>query len=681
MILRFSFPFLLCFFFCTRCLWVTAQIYPSDVTIVRDSFGIPHIYGKTNADVAYGLAWAHSEDDFKSIQHNLLPARGYLGRAIGKEGVLFDYAVKFLAIDEFVAAHYDQDISPEFKKVLEAYCQGLNDYAQRHPGEVLVSKALPFTPRDVISGYTVNLSLMGGVGMAIKAINDNMIERMYAPNNRGSNAIALAPSLTEDSAAWLLINSHQPIEGPFAWYEAHLISEEGMNILGGLFPGCASVMLGANEHLGWAHTTNYNQWGDIYKLQVNSKNKHKYWYDDQWHTFDEKRIRLPVKFGPVVIGVNRTLQFSEYGPVFTTRNGSFALRFHAYQNILAAEQWHQMNLAKNWGEFETAVKREGVTSFNIIYADREGNIYYQSNGAYPIRNPELNWENPIAGTSSSFKWTKLLPFEAKPTVLNPDCGYVFNANNTPLVSTGENCNWTGYFPGLQLFTYNRGERLEILLKSKVGLWKWDEFLAVKFDKHYQSDGMFRDRFRLFFELNPADFPEIGDAISAYQRWNLEASASNRTATLPMVAHYFLNKQNKAPFAFLMIQEKPVSQPEALAALTEARKFLLQKHGRLDPELGEVQRYMRGAVSLPAGGTFEVPRAADPSLVDAKRGLFRIKSGDGYIQMVKFYANKPVEIHAINAYGSSSHPESRHFTDQMTSLLLRNSGLCTSTSKP
>jgi len=639
-------------------------IQVEDVTIHRDSFGVPHIVGKTNADVAYGLAWAHAEDDFASIQHNLLPASGNLGRALGKQGVLFDYAVKFLAIDEYVAAHFDQDISSEFQVILAAYCQGLNDFAARYPEQVLVRRALPFTPRDVITGYTVNLSLMGGVGMALKAINDNAIEAIYAPNNKGSNAIALAPERTEDGATWLCINSHQPIEGPFAWYEAHLVSDEGMNILGGLFPGAVSVTLGSNENLGWAHTTNYNQWGDVYALEIDPKNNHNYRYDGEWRPFRTRKIKLHVKLGPVVIGVKRTLEFSEYGPVFRAKHGVYALRFHAYENIRAAEQWHRMNLANNLVEFEQEIQREGITSFNIIYADKVGNIYFQSNGAYPLRNPELDWTTPVAGISSGHRWTELLPYDQKPVLLNPECGYVYNANNTPLEASGSACNWTGNFPGLQRFTYNRGERLKSLLEAHEGPFSWSDFLAIKFDKAYQPDGLFRDRFRIFFDLVPEDHPELADAIRQYQQWTLTADSSSTTATLPMVTHYFLARESKLPFAFLMIRDEPVSEADALQALKAARDLLLRGYGRLDVPLGQVQRYTRGEASYPANGAFEVARAADASLVNAKKGQFRIKSGDGYMQMVKFHPDRPVEIHTINAYGASAHQDSPHFTDQM-----------------
>ena len=268
---------------------VYAQIDPVKVTIVRDSFGIPHIHGGTDAEAEYGLAWAQCEDDFKDVQYNLLAARGRLGEVLGKDGVLFDYTLRFLSIDTLVAARYDKDLTPSFRKIVDAYMQGVNDYAAAHPDEILLKDALPFAPQDAIRGYTLNLSLMAGVGMALKAIKEDRIDEFMKPNEIGSNALAIAPSRTDDGKTWLLVNSHQPLEGRFAWWEVHVMSDEGWNMTGGLFPGGMSIFVGSGPTLGWAHTTNYNTWGDIYKLHVKGN---RYEYEGKWQKFTQRKIKL-----------------------------------------------------------------------------------------------------------------------------------------------------------------------------------------------------------------------------------------------------------------------------------------------------------------------------------------------------------------------------------------------------
>lgn len=500
--------------------------------------------------------------------------------------------------------------------------------------------------------------------MALKALKANMIEKVYAPNERGSNAIAISPKLSDDQKSWLLINAHQPIEGCFAFYEAHLKSDEGLNIIGGLFPGTVSILHGSNENLGWAHTVNYNQWGDIYRLELNPKNKKQYKLDNEWKNFRIKTITLHVKLAGIVIPVQKKLYFSEHGPVFKTKHGMYALRFHAYQNIKAAEQWHQMNLSKNFQEFEQCIKTEGITSYNIVYSDKDGNIFYQSNGAYPRRNPELLWKTPITEPSSKYIWTDLLKYEEKPTVYNPDCGYVFNVNNTPLVCTGDSCAWKGKFPGLQTFTYNRGERYEAFFKNLKGKITWNDFLQIKFDQSYAKDGCFMEKFGIFFKIDPQKYPDIADIVEKYKKWNLELSLENPHAGIAFVTHYFLNQQSELPFGFRMVLEENVTEAEAVQAFRDAKKFLLKTHQTLDVQLKDLQFLIRGDKKVAAHGGYEVSEARSVKMFDSKKGIFRIVSGEGYIQLTKFSNQGLPEILSNITYGSSAHPESKHYNDQM-----------------
>lgn len=642
------------------------QIDPKNVSIVRDSFGVPHIFAKTDAEVAYGLAWAHCEDNFHDIQLNGIGGRGRRGEVEGKDGVIFDFALKFLGIDTLVDHRYESDFSPEFKKVIEAYVQGVNDYAYKHPDEMMLKKLLPFTKYDIIKGYCITTTLLSGVGYAIKAIRSGHVDEYMKPNEKGSNSICISPSRTEDQKAWLLVNSHQPLEGPYAWYEAHLSSEEGWNVIGGLFPGGIGIFVGCNQNLGWAHTNNFHSFGDVYALQVKG---HKYLYDGQYVPLQYKKIPLKVRLGYVTLAVKKKVAYCDYGPVYKYKGVSYALRFPSYTNIKGAEQWYRMNKSRNFEEFEACMKMDALAMFNTLYADIDGNIYYHSAGMMPQRDPSLNWKNPIPGISSKYKWTQLLPYEKKVTYKNPSCGYLYNANNTPLHASGTACNWTGeYYPGLQLFEYNRGERLHKLFtaldNSKIS---WEDFRRIKFDKSYDSSGSYADRFKAIYNLDAASHPKIADAIQLLKRWNFENDIHNREASLALVVHHFLQQKIKEPFGFLMIREKKVSETEAVWAISEARKFLLKTQHMLNPPLGDIQRLIRGNVSIPASGSREVLRAADAKLYDEEKGIFRISGGDAYMQMVKLSKTGGVEIQSITAYGSSSRPWSKHYTDQMRSF--------------
>ncbi len=644
---------------CSYCVAI-AQINPANITIARDSFGVPHIYGHTDAEAAYGLAYAHCEDDFNSIQQNLLAAKGMLGEVLGKEGVLFDFGLTFFGIDTLVDNNFEHAISNDFKKVLEGYIQGVNDYAAKHPEEVLLKKALPFKPTDMVKGSTLTLSLFAGAGMALKSIKDNHIELLHQPNEIGSNSMAIAPTRTDDGKAWLLVNSHQPIEGRFAWYEAHIKSDEGWDIIGGLFPGGTTIFVGSNKNLGWAHTTNYHTFGDIYKLEHKGN---KYLYDGTWHTFQTKTAHLKIKLGALKIPIAKKIRTCEYGPVFQSAHGWYAVRFPGAMDLRATEQWFRMNKAGNFKEFETALKMEAIPLFNIMYADVDGNIFYQSGCQVPLRDTTLNWHLPITANTSNYKWTSLIPYDRKPSMLNPTCGYLFSCNQTQYSVSGKDCAWKGYWVGIQQFNYNRGERFGELLGAVNGKFTWADFLRIKFDRSYSRNGTYARNFKAAFELDENKFPDLADAIKKLKQWNRTGDAENKDAALVMIMQERLQKEWKVPFAFLMIKKDPMQEADLLSALRYSRRFMLAKYGTLDIKLGDVQRMIRGNVSFPASGLREVPHAADPKLFDKAKGIWRITGGDGYIQ-VNRYSKTGVEINSVNAYGASAHPQSKHYTDQM-----------------
>ncbi|MEO7530448.1 MAG: penicillin acylase family protein, partial [Sediminibacterium sp.] len=282
-----------------------AQFDPSKIDIVRDSYGVPHIFGKTDPDVAYGLAWAHAEDDFSTIQQSLLAGKAMLAQYQGKKGASIDYIIHLMRIPELVEEKYESDLSPAFKKLLEGYCAGLNAYAAEHPREVLLKKAFPVTPKDMIQYSVLQLCVLSGADKALASIFGGTVPLLNNYKTAGSNAFAFNSHKTTDGQVYLDINAHQPLEGPVAFYEAHLCSEEGWNILGALFPGAPCILHGANEYLGWAHTVNNPDKLDVYQLEINPENKLQYKFDGHWETLEEKNAKLKVKIAGVNIGINK----------------------------------------------------------------------------------------------------------------------------------------------------------------------------------------------------------------------------------------------------------------------------------------------------------------------------------------------------------------------------------------
>jgi acyl-homoserine-lactone acylase len=648
--------------FRTNSLWT--QIHPDShgLIIARDSFGVPHIFAPTDAQCAYGLAWATCEDHFALVQEALLPSRGRLGRVKGKEGIVFDYALRFMGLDTFIHQRYEKDLSPEFREVAEAYVRGVNDYARAHPEEILDPALFPVKPQDVIAGYCVSGALMSGVGMALKAIRENRISLFYAPNETGSNAIAIAPYRTEDGRSWLLLNSHQPNEGRFAWYEAHICSEEGTNTLGALFPGGVTIFTGANEHLGWAHTTNYHTFGDIYALKVKNG---KYLFGEQWLPFKRRKIRLWLKLGNVKIPLRKKLFYSVHGPALKQHGQWYALRFPAWMDIRSAEQWWRMSKAKSLEEFETILKMDALPLFNVIYADAEGNIFLHSGGKTPRRDTALVWKQPMPGEASRALWKDFLPYESKTRILNPSCGYLYNANNTPAHYTHYTCedNQPTYWPGFQLFDYNRGDRLRALLGAVTDRFTRTHFWAIKNDPCYAFDGTYQRNFAALYSLDEKKYPRLAEAITMLKNWNRCGGQESETASLALITHHFLTKKYRMPFAMLMIKKEPLTEKECVEALKKARAFMLKKYGTLHVPLGHIQRLMRDTLSFPVSGLREVPRAIDTRLYDKRKGLWKVTGGDTYILWARFGVGGP-ELESVNTYGASGRPGSPHYTDQM-----------------
>ncbi|MES2622231.1 MAG: penicillin acylase family protein, partial [Bacteroidota bacterium] len=253
-----------------------AGVNPESVQIVRDKWGVPHIYAKTDAETTYGLAWATCEDDFATVQKMLLAVNGRLAEVDGKGGAVLDFISFIVGSQQVVDTGYEKAFSPSFKTIIEAYTQGLNDYAAANPKQLLVSGLFPITPKDVVAQYVFTNALLTNVYIDVQKIFNRTIRQYETNLPSGSNAFALNSKRTKDGKTYLAINSHQPLEGLFSWYEAHLVSDEGLNILGGTFPGGMSIFHGTTENLGWACTLNHPDLDDVYKLQMNPKNKLQY---------------------------------------------------------------------------------------------------------------------------------------------------------------------------------------------------------------------------------------------------------------------------------------------------------------------------------------------------------------------------------------------------------------------
>jgi acyl-homoserine-lactone acylase len=323
------------------------------IQIARDQWGVPHVYAPTDNEVAFGLAWVQCEDDFKTVQEQLLAIRGHLGQLWGKRGIIVDFGIKFMGLREEVEARYDQDISPEFDAYLQRFADGINSYAALHKEEVLLKKLFPVTPKDIITGYLLGLSELTGARKYLESIiNETVLPYEATQTPKGSNAFAFSKRITDDGKTYLAINSHQPLEGWYSWYEAHLMSDEGLNVLGGTFPVGVSILHGTNEHLGWAHTVNHPDLTDVYQLTMHPEKKNYYRFDGNGASSKSGSTGPNSRCWALLISLSNGRSTTACTvPTFKTNKGYFALRVVAALNLKAADQWYRMTKARNFAEF------------------------------------------------------------------------------------------------------------------------------------------------------------------------------------------------------------------------------------------------------------------------------------------------------------------------------------------
>lgn len=634
-----------------------AQIDPAKIDIVRDTWGVPHIFAKTDPEVAYGLAWAQAEDDFTTIQQSLLAGKAMLAQYQGKKGAQIDYIIHLLRIPELVEEKYESDLSPAFKKLLEGYCAGINAYAAKHPSEVLVKKSFPVTPKNMIQYSVLQLCVLSGADHALAAIFGGTVPLLSNFKTAGSNAFAFNSRKTTDGDVYLDINAHQPLEGPVAFYEAHLCSEEGWNILGANFPGAPCILHGANEYLGWAHTVNAPDKLDVYQLEINPQNKMQYRFNGDWLTLEEKNAALKVKIPPIRINVNKKVYWSKYGPTVITPRGTFSIRMPALMDIRGLEEWYRFNKAKNFTEFKAALDMMAIPGYNLVYADRYDTIYYLSNGRIPVRDPKFNWRTTLPGNTGATLWNNLHPLNDLPQVLQPKSGFVFNTNHSPFHSTGGDDNPVIKDPtmGYETLENNRSRRF-IELLSGYDKVSYENFRKIKFDRHYPEKFAFPTNIDSLFMLDAAAYPAVSELITQLKQWDKCANAESVGAGTFLLLYKTITS---APQVYPRYGTLTLSQ--CIAALTTVKAAMRKDFGRTDLSLGDIQKLVRGDKILPLPGLPDV--LAPMYAVPYKKGMVKGTQGDAYVEMVRFTKNGPI-IESMNVYGASARKDSRHFTDQM-----------------
>ena len=637
-----------------------SQINPENIDIVRDEYGIPHIYAQTDAEVAYGLAWANAEDDFTTIQEAYLAGNAMLSNYIGLKGAAADFITQFIGSKNLIEEKIGT-ISEDYMAVVEGYSQGLNAYASNNPDKVLYKKLFPITPKKMLMYSQLQLFISNeGAYWAGRILNNDTQDDFLDQNLTGSNVIAMNSSKTVSGETFLAINTHQPLEGPTSWYEVHLNSQEGTNIIGTMYPGTPNVVIGVNEYLGWSHTVNYPDKTDVFKLRM--KNKRKYIVDEEEYELEKLKAKITIKVLGIPIKINRKYYQSIYGPTLKNKSGYYSIRTPTLFNVKALEQWWRMGKSKNFTEFYNNLKMKELPGFNIGYADKYDTIFYMSNGIIPKRAQGYNWKGIVPGDTKKTLWTEYHNIEDLPQVIQPESGFIYNANHSPFKSTSadENPNEENYNENMGYETYdnNRSTRLIELIESYDRV-SYDDFKDIKYDNSFPSkfNYNFMD-ISIIETLKLQAENDLFELLDIIQKWDRKTDIDSQGAGFYGVLYYQLVRNYRDE---IQKNNKIVSKEILLSALADTKAYIINNFGSTEITLGDFQKLVRGDKELPIWGLPDVITAM--SSRPYKDGKYKVTQGESYIGLVRFNENGPI-LESIISFGNSDNPESDHYTDQM-----------------
>lgn len=638
-----------------------------NVRIIRDNWGVPHIFGKTDADASFGLGYAHAEDDWANIQDTLLGARGMTSQFKGKDSAPADYMYDLFKVREFVEARYEDQLKNTTKAIARAYADAINLYGVDNP-EKVHRGLLPVTEKDVIAGFTWATPFFYRMDEQLKELFTAEDAPKVSPWQqtsdlnlpeavRGSNAFAVAPLRSGDGHTRLIINSHQPMTGPYAWYEAHVVSEEGLNLAGAGFPGTPILTQGVTPHHGWAHTVNRPDLVDIYALEVNrEKNPTKYKLDGEWRDFDMSKSNFRVKLaGPFSLPITRDIRWSAHGPVLETPTGFYAVKFAGLGNVLALEQWFEMGKVTSFEEWKSVLSRTDVLSFNIVYADKNGNIGSVYNARMPKRIEGPDWQHVLPGDQSKLIWTETCDFTELPQLWNPESGFLFSANATPFrITDVGNLSRADYSKtyGIETRMTNRARRALELFSGDNDITE-AELLNRRADTKYHPESQIM---QMVVELVSKSFddPLLQDAQDVLMNWDGQTTVDNRGAALAIITG-----------TRALGYEYITPERDIVDAFTQTANDLMTVFGRLDPAWGKVNRLQRGDIDLPLDGAPDVLRAiyADRDGI-IKTGDMNAFAGDTHIMYAAWDKNGALDLQSIHQYGAATlDVTSPHYADQ------------------
>lgn len=633
--------------------------------ILWDSYGVPHIFASDRDAMARAFGWAQMRNHGDLLLLLYAQARGRGAELLGTDYLESDRWTWTMGIpgrsNEWVAAQ-----SPEMRAHITAFVDGINAFARAHPEMVgdSVRAVLPVVETDVI-GHVQRTSLA-----AFIASRDQADEETRAWKERGSNAWAIAPSRSASGNAMLLANPHLPWRGLFTWIEAQM-AMPGVDVYGAALVGSPVLQIAFNDQLGWTHTVNTQDGNDLYELTLESNG---YRWDGGARAIETETQLIPVR-GPTPRTDTLLIRRSVHGPVVADKPGkAVALRVVGLDMPLVLEQWWNMGRARNFAEFQAAIRPNLISGQNITYADRDGHIMYFYGGNTPVRSAgsREQWEGIVPGESSANLWTTVHGYDDMPRVVDPLSGYVQNANDPPWWTTFPVALDPARYPAYMATRVMslRAQRSVAMLELDP-IITYDELVAYKHSTRMElADRVLDDLLPVAAASTSAAVREAGAVLG---RWDRSADIDSRGALLFVEWWRALGQRIPAgssvwarPWSAAAPRATPdgLADPAAaVAALEAAAATVVQRFGATDAKWGDVYRIRRDTLDLPsngAAGTYGVFRTVGYEAVEPNR--YRAIGGDSYVAAIEF--SNPLRARSIIAVGNASRAGSPHRTDQL-----------------
>jgi len=660
-----------------------------EITIIRDDWGIPHIYGKTDADAVFGMLYAQAEDDFNRIEVNFLNAMGRLSEAEGESEIYRDLRMRMFINESDLRSMYDE--SPVWlKDLMDAWAEGLNYYLHTHP-DVEPRVLDRFEPWMALSFSE------GSIGGDIERISMSDLEGFYGgdpaasmavaefENPRieptGSNGFAIAPSNTLNGNALLLINPHTSF---YFRAEVHVVSQEGLNAYGAVTWGQFFVYQGFNDKTGWMHTSSKADNIDYYlETIVKKEGGFYYLYDGEERPVEEHVIRIAYKDGAGISEREFTTYRTHHGPIIQEEDGKWVAFRIMEEPLKALQQSYLRTKSQNYDDYYASMEFHTNSSNNTVYADADGNIGYFHSNFIPIRDQAYDYSGFIDGSTSATDWYGLHTIDESITIKNPPNGWIQNTNNWPFSATGANSPRKEDFP---IYMSQNPENARGLHALKVLDGVTDFTVETLRDAAYDSYlTAFEDRIPALMSIydglddSNAAKADLVDQITVLREWDLRFGIDSVPTSVAIFWALELNDRvDDARSGSGISRDDYIRErrtPEMwIEALSAAKETLIADFGAWDTPWGEINRFQRltgdivqpfddAGPSIPVGFTSaswgSLAAYGQRTFNDTKK-IYGTR-GNSFVAVVEF--GERVRAIAITAGGQSGDPSNPHFNDQ------------------